>query len=180
MPSNYRQYWRWLDLIWPSDRLEITYNFENWMRYMYVKRQCSTCIFLCFLVEPCRIVPKLCWDSFRHYEYGGQFDRIYHTLGGRKHYQLQCKNEVTLACLPPSSQMAFLWHFPSSLSANIRILENSLSYHCGLLHHFQHDFCHFRQSGNSTLEYLLGTKYEICKKSWKIKQKMRLLCHFQP
>ena len=92
------------DLIWPSDRLEITYNFENWMRYMYVKRQCSTCIFLCFLVEPCRIVPKLCWDSFRHYEYGGQFDRIYHTLGGRKHYQLQCKNEVTLACLPPKDQ----------------------------------------------------------------------------
>ena len=46
-----------------------------------------------FSVEPCRIVPKLCWDSFRHYEYGGQFDRIYHTLGGRKHYQLQCKKK---------------------------------------------------------------------------------------
>ena len=152
-----------------------------------LKIECGTCtsnvnavhvFFSCFLVEPCRIVPKLCWDSFRHYEYGGQFDRIYHTLGGRKHYQLQCKNEVTLACLPKSSQMAFLWHFPSSLSANIRILENGLSYHCGLLHHFQHDFCHFRQSGNSTLEYLLGTKYEICKKSWKIKQRMRLLGHF--
>ena len=75
-----------------------------------LKIECGTCtsnvnavhVFFVFLVEPCRIVPKLCWDSFRHYEYGGQFDRIYHTLGGRKHYQLQCKNEVTLA----SSQRA--------------------------------------------------------------------------
>ena len=55
-------------------------------------------------------------------------------------------------------QMAFLWHFPSSLSANIRILENRLSYYSGLLPHLQHNFCHFCASGNSTLEYLLATK----------------------
>ena len=49
----------------------------------------------CFTIsaEPCGIVPQLRWDTVRHYEYGGQFDRIYHTLGGRKHYQLQCKKK---------------------------------------------------------------------------------------
>ena len=89
---NYIQFWK----------LNAVHVRQTSMQYMY---------FLFFLVEPCRIVPKLCWDSFRHYEYGGQFDRIYHTLGGRKHYQLQCKNEVTLACLPPKQPNGFFMTF---------------------------------------------------------------------